>query len=118
MTTPTAPDRGNLIQLQFNPQAGHEQGGHRPAIVLSPKLFNQITGFAAVCPITTKKKGYGYEIELPDGLAFHGVILTDQVKCLDWRARKIQMKDQAPDEITDDCIAKIQTFLNFTDFYQ
>ena len=113
-----APDRGDLVFLQFNPQAGHEQAGHRPAIVLSPQAFNQATGFAAVCPITNQVKGYPYEVDLPPGLAITGVVLTDQVKCLDWTARCFQVRDHAPDEVTDDCIAKIQTFLNFSDYYE
>ena len=74
----SAPDRGDLVYVNFNPQAGHEQAGNRPGIVLSPKIFNETTGFAAVCPITNTIRGWGYEVKLPEGLAFQGVILTDQ----------------------------------------
>jgi mRNA interferase MazF len=105
------PDRGDLVYAQFNPQAGHEQAGHRPGIVLSPKTFNAATGFAVICPITSQVKGYPFEVALPSGLAISGVILTDQVKSLDWRARNFQFKDRAPQEVVDDCLTLIHTFL-------
>lgn len=107
----SAPERGDLVYVNFNPQAGHEQGGHRPAIVLSPKAFNDRTGFAAICPITNTIRGWGYEVNLPDGVVFQGVILTDQVKSLDWKVRNLQVKGQVSEEIVNDCLAKIHTFL-------
>jgi len=106
-----APDRGDLVYVNFNPQAGHEQAGNRPGLVLSPKAFNEATGFAAVCPITSTIRGWGYEVRLPDDLAFQGVILTDQVKSLDWQVRNFRVKGQAPEEIVNDCLSKIHTFL-------
>ena len=123
-----APERGDLIVLSFNPQAGHEQAGRRNAIVLSPKQFNEITGFVAVCPITNQKKGYPFEVDLPkEGLSLEGggfpvtgVILTDQVKTLDWKARKLKIlkkydtgdkQHKIIDEIIEDCLAKIGTYL-------
>lgn len=106
-----APERGDLVYVNFNPQAGHEQAGNRPGIVLSPKAFNEVTGFASVCPITNTVRGWGYEVKLPAGLAFQGVILADQVKNLDWNARNLQIRGQAPEEIVNDCLAKIHTFL-------
>jgi len=105
------PERGDLVYLNFNPQEGHENVGKRPGIVLSPKSFNEITGFAAICPITDTIRGWGYEVVLPDDLAFQGVILTDQVKNLEWQVRHLEVKGQAPEEIVNDCIAKIHTFL-------
>lgn len=105
------PDRGDLVYLNFNPQSGHEQAGRRPGIVLSPKEFNEITRFALICPITNTVKGWPFEVELPEGLAIQGAILTDQVKSLDWVSRKIQIKDQAPPEIVTECLNKIHTFL-------
>lgn len=122
------PERGDLIVLNFNPQAGHEQAGRRNAIVLSPKAFNKATGFIVVCPITNQKKGYPFEVDLPDegvslddsGFPITGVILTDQVKSLDWTARNLKvLKKYAPndaqikviDEIIDECLAKIATYL-------
>lgn len=105
------PARGDLVYVSFDPQAGHEQAGRRPAIVLSPKSFNQVTKFAVVCPVTSKEKGYPFEVKLPDSLPIKGVILTDQVKSLDWQARQFDIKGQAPDEIVADCLDRIHTFL-------
>ncbi|OBR68414.1 mRNA-degrading endonuclease [Paenibacillus oryzae] len=104
-------DRGDLVWINFNPQAGHEQAGRRSAIVLSPAAFNQTTGFVSVCPITHTVRGWGFEVLLPDGLVFDGVILTDQIKNLDWRARRIDIVGRAPDEVVHKCLDKIHTFL-------
>ncbi|WP_460271213.1 type II toxin-antitoxin system PemK/MazF family toxin [Bacillus sp. NEAU-Y102] len=106
-----APSRGDLVFLNFNPQAGHEQAGHRPAIVLSPKEFNEVSGFATVCPITNTVRNWGYEVLLPEGLNIGGVVLTDQVKNIDWKARKLYKRDNAPEEVVEECLAKIHTFL-------
>lgn len=106
-----APDRGDFVSLNFSPQAGHEQAGHRPGIVLSPQAFNQATGFVVVCPITNQKKGYPFEVELPSGLAFQGVILTDHIRSLDWRARGLKIKGQAPPEIISECFDLVHTFI-------
>ncbi|API93067.1 MULTISPECIES: type II toxin-antitoxin system PemK/MazF family toxin [Virgibacillus] len=106
-----APERGDLVYVDFDAQSGREQAGIRPAIVLSPKQFNQITGFTVLCPITKTVRGWGYEVALPDGLAVSGVILTDKVKSVDWNTRKLKIKGQAPEEIVEDCLAKIHTFL-------
>lgn len=118
------PKRGDLIVLNFNPQAGHEQAGRRNAIVLSPKEFNELTGLIVVCPITNKKKSYPFEVDLPkegvsltDGNPITGVILADQVKSLDWVARNLKVlkeyseTDAEIDEIIDECLAKIATYL-------
>ena len=105
------PERGDLIYLNFNPQVGHEQAGHRPAIVLSPKRFNEVTGFASVCPITNVAKGWGYEVPLPNESVFTGVILTDQVKNLDWRARNISIRGKAGEKTVQDCLERIATYL-------
>jgi len=94
----TAPSRGDLIWLDFDPQAGREQAGTRPAIVLSDYDFNDLTGFAVVCPITNQAKGYAFEIVVPDGLAFTGVVLTDQFKSLDFRKRKVKVAGNVPAE--------------------
>ncbi|OUS69214.1 mRNA-degrading endonuclease [Paenibacillus sp. MY03] len=104
-------DRGDLVWINFNPQTGHEQAGRRSAIVLSPKPFNETTGFVSVCPITHTVRGWGYEVMLPEGLVFNGVILTDQVKNLDWRARRIDVVGKAPEEVVNECLDKIRTFL-------
>lgn len=104
-------DQGDLVWISFNPQAGHEQAGRRSAIVLSPKAFNETTGFVSVCPITHTVRGWGYEVLLPSGLVFNGVILTDQIKNLDWRARRIEIVGKAPNEVVNECLDKIHTFL-------
>lgn len=108
----TAPARGDLVYFNFHPQVGHEQAGRRPGIVLSPKSFNEVTGVVSICPITNTVRGWGYEVRLPDGLAVEGVILTDQLKNLDWKARNLEVKGQVPEEIVQDCLAKIHTFLS------
>jgi len=87
----TIPSRGDLIWLDFDPQAGREQAGRRPAIVLSGSSFNEITGFAFVCPITSQSKDYAFEVPLPMDLPISGVVLTDQMKSLDVRKRRIKM---------------------------
>lgn len=109
---PPVAERGDLVYIDFNPQAGHEQAGRRPAIVLSPQKFNQITGFVYICPITNTARGWGYEVPLPSESIFQGVVLTDQVKNLDWSARNIQIKGQAPQEVIETCIKRINTFLS------
>lgn len=105
------PGRGDLVYVNFNLQSGHKKSGTRPLIVLSPENFNQATGFAVVCPITRQEKGYPFEVVLPQGLAIEGVILTDQVKNLDWRARQVNIKGTAPQEVVIDCLDLIHTFL-------
>ncbi len=82
------PSRGDVVWLTFNPQSGHEQAGRRPAVVLSPRAYNAKVGLAIFCPVTSKVKGYPFEVALPEGFAVQGVILADQVKSLDWRARR------------------------------
>ncbi|WP_339062348.1 type II toxin-antitoxin system PemK/MazF family toxin [Tepidibacillus marianensis] len=106
------PERGDLVFLNFNPQSGHEQAGARPGIVLSPKAFNLAASFAVICPITSKRKGYPFEVPLPTGLAIHGVILTDQVKSLDWSARELKVVGKVPSHIVEDCLDLISTFLS------
>lgn len=88
-----APDAGDIVWLQFDPQAGHEQAGHRPALVLSPAAYNAKTGLMLCCPITTRIKGYPFEVTL-SGLPA-SVVLADQVKSLDWQARRATRKGRA-----------------------
>jgi mRNA interferase MazF len=84
------PERGDIVWLTFTPQAGHEQAGRRPALVLSPSAYNGKVGLAIFCPITSQIKGYPFEVAVPKGLAVEGAILSDQVKSLDWRVRKAE----------------------------
>ncbi len=106
-----APDRGHIIWLDFDPQAGHEQAGRRPALVLSPARYNRLTSLALVCPITGHGKGYPYEVALPSGLRATGVILSDHIKNLDWVARKAEYIDALPEAELADVLAKIATLL-------
>lgn len=105
------PERGDIVYLDFNPQTGREQAGRRPAIVLSPKSFNQTTGYASLCPISRTERKWGFHVHLPDGLLVSGVVITDQVKNLDFRARNIEIKGKAPEDVVDTCLKKIRTFL-------
>ncbi len=103
------PKRGDVVWISFNPQAGHEQAGRRPAIVLSPKAYNQKVGLAILCPITNQAKGYPFEVLLPENVDVTGVILSDQVKSLDWRVRKAEFKESLPKEVVDEVLAKLGT---------
>jgi mRNA interferase MazF len=105
------PERGDLVWLTFNPQAGHEQAGRRPAVVLSPSVYNGKVGLALFCPVTSQVKGYPFEAALPEGLPIHGVILTDQVKSLDWRAREAEKIARLPDAVMQEVLSKINTLL-------
>lgn len=102
------PERGDIVWLQFNPQAGHEQVGKRPALVLSPKEYNQKTGLALLCPITSKVKGYPFEVRLSEELPLEGVILADQIKNLDWISRSAQFVCKIPEEILQETILKLE----------
>jgi mRNA interferase MazF len=105
------PDRGDIVWLDFNPQSGHEQAGRRPALVLSLALFNRISGFALMCPITNTKRGNTFEIELPAGFMVTGVILTHQIKSLDWRSRNIAFYCQCPQNELNEALARVRTIL-------
>ena len=102
-----APERGDLIWLEFNPQAGSEQAGRRPALVISPRSYNKKVGLALVCPITSRVKGYPFEVELPRGLDAQGAILCDQIKSLDWRARRATCLGSVPEPIMQEVTARI-----------
>ena len=89
-TGPYVPDAGDVVWIDFNPQAGHEQAGHRPALVLSPASYNRKTSLMICCPLTTQVKGYPFEVGLGDQMG--GAVLSDQVKSLDWRSRNARRK--------------------------
>ena len=103
------PERGDVVWISFNPQAGHEQAGRRPAVILSPKAYNGKVGWAILCPITNQAKGYPFEVELPKEVDVTGVILSDQVKSLDWRVRKAEFKESLPAEVIEEVLAKLGT---------
>ncbi len=90
------PDAGDLITLEYAPQAGLEQAGRRPAVVLSPRSYNEKTGLAVVCPVTSHAKGYPFEVPVPPGQLVKGVILSDHLKNLDWRRRQAQKAGRIP----------------------
>jgi mRNA interferase MazF len=106
-----APRRGDLIWLDFSPQAGHEQAGRRPALVLSPEGYNRKTGLAIACPITHRAKGYPFEVPLPAGLAIAGVVLSDHVRNIDWRARRAEPAGKADEETFAEVMGKLSALL-------
>lgn len=105
------PERGDIIWLEFNPQAGHEQSGRRPGLVVSPKAYNQRVGLALVCPITSRAKGYPFEVAIPAGLPCIGVVLVDQTKSLDWRARKANFITRLWVHEVNEVIGKLRTLI-------
>jgi mRNA interferase MazF len=106
-----APERGDVVWLEFSPQAGHEQAGHRPAVTLSPRAYNEKVGLALFCPITSQEKGYPFEVKLPVGLAVGGVALCDQVRSLDWEARQARFACRLPEATIADVLAKARALL-------
>ena len=105
------PDRGDVVWINLNPQAGHEQAGRRPAIVLSPLPYNRKVGLAIFCPITNQIKGYPFEVLIPAGLKVKGAILSDQVKNLDWKVRDAELIASLPASVTDEVLKKLKTLL-------
>ncbi len=106
------PKRGDVVWISFTPQARHEQAGHRPAVVLSPEPYNRKVGLALPCPITTKVKGYPFEVVIPNGLKAKGAILSDQIKSLDWKARKASLLCGLPEDTINDVLNKVGTLLD------
>ena len=105
------PDRGDLVWMSFDPQAGREHAGRRPGLVLSPRAYNARVGLALLCPVTSQIKGYPFEVALPDGLRVGGVVLSDQVGSLDWRARKAEFIDRAPRSVTQEVLLNAGSLL-------
>ena len=106
------PERGDIIWLNFSPQMGHEQAGHRPAFVISSSNYNRKTGLAICCPITNQIKGYPFEVILPEASKVRGTILSDQMKNLDWRVRGAKWIDTMPADITKEVTAKITAIIS------
>ncbi len=104
------PDRGDIVWLNFSPQQGHEQAGRRPAIILSPKSYNQKSKLALACPITTKIKRYPFEVRIKAD-KIDGVVLADQVKNLDWTMRDMSFAERAPYEVLEHTQELIETLL-------
>jgi mRNA interferase MazF len=100
------PRRGDVIRLDFHPQTGHEQSGRRPALVLSPVEYNRKVGLVVVCPITSQKKDYPWEVDIPSNTQVHGVVLADQIKNLDWRQRHAQFLCTPAADLLDEVLEK------------
>ena len=109
------PHRGDVVWIDMQPQAGHEQSGRRPAIVLSPKAYNSKVGLALLCPITNQVKGYPFEVMIPSGLKITGVVLSDQVKSLDWKMRNAELCDKVPETVVLEIFKKLETLLKFNE---
>ncbi len=99
------PDRGHIIWINFDPQAGREQKHHRPALVLSPKAYNRKTSLCVLCPLTSRIKGYPFEVLVAEDEP--SVVLADQVKSLDWRARKAKKKGEVDEEVLAEVVGKL-----------
>ncbi len=104
------PDRGDIIWLEFDPQKGHEQKGRRPGIVLSKKEYNQKSNLAIICPITSKIKGYPFEVRINS--IIQGVILSDQIRSIDWKSRNAAFIEKIPEEILKEILENIDLLLN------
>ncbi len=109
---PYCPKRGDVVWISFNPQAGYEQAGHRPALVLSPQAYNRKVGLAILCPLTNQVKGYPFEVRIPDGVKASGAVLADQVKSMDWRARKASRLCTLPETTVRQVLNKVGTLLD------
>lgn len=107
------PDAGDLIWLTFDPQAGREQAGRRPALVLSPRLYNERSGLALVCPVTSRVKGYPFEVALPEDARISGVVLADHLKSVDWKERHAEAAGRVPQEILDEVLSRLSPLLGF-----
>ena len=110
-----APERGDLVWIDFDPQSGREQAGRRPALVLTPSAYNRLVGLAVFCPVTSQAKGYPFETSLSPGLRVQGVVLADHVRSLDWRTRRAEFICVAPAEVVEHVTAKVQALLSGED---
>lgn len=104
------PERGDIVWLDFNPQSEHEQRGRRPALILSHKAYNEKIGLAIFCPITSKEKGYPFEVKIA-GQRILGCILSDQVKSLDWKTRDIEFMEKCGVAVVEEVLEKIKAIL-------
>ena len=107
----STPRRGDLIWLSFTPQTGREQAGRRPALVLSPEAYNRKTGLALICPVTSKVKGYPFEVPLSTTAEVQGVVLADQLRSLDWRAHGAEWIEQAQSKVVERVLKLLDTLL-------
>ena len=110
---PYVPQRGDLVWIDFDPQAGHEQAGRRPALVLSPGSYNRATRLALLCPVTSRVKGYTFEVAVTGTKRVTGVLLADQVKSLDWSKRNIAFIEHCDPDLVEDVLARLATLTEF-----
>lgn len=106
------PSAGDLVWLTFDPQAGHEQAGRRPALVLSPRVYNDAARLAIVCPVTTRAKGYPFEVRLPAACGVEGVVLADHVKSIDWQARRAEVAGVVPADVLVEVAERLRPLLS------
>lgn len=109
-----SPARGDLVWINFDPQAGHEQAGRRPALVISPAPYNARVGMVLVCPVTSRAKGYPFEVVLPEGLGISGVVLADQLRSVHWRARNCTFAARAPMSAVELVLAKLAPLITLS----
>ena len=112
MVSRYVPQRGDAVWLDFDPQRGREPAKRRPAFVISPKSYNQKVGLFLICPVTSKKKGYPFEVEIPNGFSVSGVILSDQIKSMDWKARNTAFICSLPRSVIQQVLEKAKTLLS------
>ena len=106
-----APEQGDVVWLDHDPQTGHEQAGRRPSLVLSPKAYNAASGLMLCCPVTSQVKGYPFEVQLVGVKGVTGVVLSDQMRSLDWQARRADRVGRATDDVLADVVAKVRALL-------
>jgi mRNA interferase MazF len=109
--SPYAPARGDIVWLQFTPQAGHEQSVRRPAVIVSPREYNAKVGLCLCCPVTSRVKGYPFEVELPRDMGISGAVLCDHVKSLDWKARNASLVAALPVALVREIQARIMALI-------
>ena len=106
------PERGDIIKLELNPRIGREQSGFRPAIVISPSAYNRLSSIILICPITSRKKGWPFEVELPESLKTSGVVLADQLRSVDCKARKARFIETSLRSFINEVLGKIESLVS------
>ena len=106
------PERGSLVWVEYSPQAGSEQAGRRPGIVLTTAEYHRHSRLAIVCPITSRERGWPMEVKLPEGLAVSGVVLVDHLRSIDREARKLKIIGDAPASVLDEIDARLAPLLS------
>jgi mRNA interferase MazF len=107
----SCPEAGDLVWIDLNPTLGHEQSGHRSAIVLTPRQYNVRSGLCIICPITSRARGYPFEVAIPDGHAISGIILVDQIRSVSWEKRYIKIAGVAAVKLLDEVRERLAALL-------